>query len=168
MSLLLHQCRASHVRLSRMVCEMGGEWPVSCSLCFLAFFKTARFISVQVVHPYGSIDTATAWKKSCLILSERSDFYMIDNLSIALHTLPMRMLRSLWVDKTTTGFIKKNPIEPEAVFTKTHINYKWNVNFFQNSSFNILMGFFWAWSTFKTYFRGIFNAIHIVRSKCWD
>ena len=38
------------------------------------------FGSVVMVHLYRSTDTATAGNKSCLILSERSDFYMIDNL----------------------------------------------------------------------------------------
>ena len=50
------------------------------------------FISIQVVHPYSSTNTVIAWKKSCFILSKRSDFYMIDNLSIAIHALTMHML----------------------------------------------------------------------------
>ena len=45
-----------------------------------------RFVSVNVVHPYSSIDTAAAWKKSFFILSDRSDFHMIDRLAIADHT----------------------------------------------------------------------------------
>ena len=52
-----------------------------------------------MVHSYNSIDTVTAWKKYNFILSERSDFYMIDNLSIALYTFTKRILTSLLVDE---------------------------------------------------------------------
>ena len=41
-----------------------------------------HFINVQLVHPYSSIDTATAGKKSCLMSSERFDSHMADNQSI--------------------------------------------------------------------------------------
>ena len=54
-----------------------------------------RFISVHVVHPYNSIVTATIWKKSCLILSDKSDFYMIDNQYIAVPTFARCILTSL-------------------------------------------------------------------------
>ena len=71
--------------------EMGGKWPYSCcfmGLCFQYLFKIIAFLCSShlvfslcfVVHPYSSIDTTTAWKKSCFILSDRSDFHMIDNL----------------------------------------------------------------------------------------
>ena len=43
--------------------------------------------------------TATTWKRSHYILSERSDFYMIYNLSIASHAFARRMLTSLSVDE---------------------------------------------------------------------
>ena len=33
-----------------------------------------------MLHPYGSSDTTTAWKKFYFILSNRSDFYIIDDL----------------------------------------------------------------------------------------
>ena len=39
-------------------------------------FFSSRFVSVQVVHPYSSIDTTAAWKKLRFILSVRSDFHM--------------------------------------------------------------------------------------------
>ena len=42
-----------------------------------------RFVSVNVVHPYISINTATALKKYRFILSDRSDFRKIDTLLIA-------------------------------------------------------------------------------------
>ena len=45
---------------------------------FWCRFFLKHFIRVQVVHPYNSTDTVTCSKKSGFILSERSDFYMID------------------------------------------------------------------------------------------
>ena len=80
----------------------GGRCPYSWSLvgcCHQDLFNTARsilvllpssffsrgLISVQVVHPYSSIDTTAAWKKPRFILSVRFDFHMIDSLSIAVH-----------------------------------------------------------------------------------
>ena len=35
-------------------------------------FFSSRLVSVQVVHPYSSIDTTAAWKKLRFILSVRS------------------------------------------------------------------------------------------------
>ena len=52
-----------------------------------------------MVHPYNSIDTTAAWKKLCFILSDRSDFHMINNLSIAAHAFSSRIL-SFSVDET--------------------------------------------------------------------
>ena len=52
-----------------------------------------------MVHSYSSTDTDTPWKKFCFILSDRSDFYMIDNLLIAAHTFARHMLTSLSVDE---------------------------------------------------------------------
>ena len=51
------------------------------------------------MHPFSSIDTAIAWKKSHFILLERSAFDTIDNLLIAVHTFSMRMLPSFSVDE---------------------------------------------------------------------
>ena len=45
------------------------------------------------------MDTATAWKKSHFILSDRLDFHMIDSLSITLPTLANYMLTSLSGDE---------------------------------------------------------------------
>ena len=50
------------------------------------------FISVHGVHPYSSIDAATAWKKFRFILSSRSDFCMINNQSRAFQAFDRRML----------------------------------------------------------------------------
>ena len=113
-SLLLQLCPACLVRLS----WMGGRWPHSW--CFVgcchqdlfniarnilvllpsSFFFFRRFVSVQVMHPYISIDTIAAWKKLHFILSTRSDFRMIDSLSIAVHAFVSRVSMSFSVDET--------------------------------------------------------------------
>ena len=69
-------------------------------MLFPSSFFSMRFVSVHEVHPYSSNDTDTASKKSHFILSERSDFLMVDNLSKAVHTSAWRMLTSLLVDET--------------------------------------------------------------------
>ena len=58
-----------------------------------------RFVNVHMVHPYSSTVIATAWKKSHFILSDRSDFHMINNLLIAVHTFTRQMLTSHSVDE---------------------------------------------------------------------
>ena len=53
-----------------------------------------HFISVDGVHPYNnSMEASTAWKKSRFILSDRSDFHMINNLSIAEHIFARCILK---------------------------------------------------------------------------
>ena len=62
-----------------MVLEMGGWWPYSCWFirrCFQSGFFSSSFFSVRLVRvhvvlPYSRID-----------ISDKSDFHMIDNLSI--------------------------------------------------------------------------------------
>ena len=85
-SILLQQYPACLVRLILIVFVIGGRWPYSC--CFVecclqelfsidhsilvqlpSSFFSIRFVSVQVVHPYSSIDTTAAWKKLCFISS---------------------------------------------------------------------------------------------------
>ena len=100
-----------------MVLEMRGKWPYSCCFvgcCFQDLFNitrsilvrfpssffSMRFVSVHVVHPCSSIDTTVLWKKSCFISSDRSDFHMIDSLSIAVHSFMRRILTSLLADET--------------------------------------------------------------------
>ena len=92
-SLLLQQCPACLVRHTWIVFVMGGRWPynswlVGCSRQYLfniarsilvylpSSFFSIRLVSVQVVHPYSSIDMTTAWKKLRFILSVRSDFHI--------------------------------------------------------------------------------------------
>ena len=105
-SLLLQQCPACPVRLTR-------RWPYSCfpvGCYFHALFRISRiilvqlpsclfsshFVRVQVVQPYSSTDTTTAWKNGLFNLSVSLDFHMIDNLFIAVHAFPMRALISLF------------------------------------------------------------------------
>ena len=116
-SLLLHQCPAFLVRLNWIVFVMGGRWPYSW--CFVgccrqdlfnialnilvllpSSFFSSRLVSVQVVHPYSTIDTTYAWKKLRFILSVRSDFHMIESLSIAVHAFVSRVSMSFLVDET--------------------------------------------------------------------
>ncbi len=56
------------------------------------------FFCVSVVHSYCNIDTATVWKKSQFILSNRFDFNMIDILTIAVQDFSWYILTSLSVD----------------------------------------------------------------------
>ena len=79
-SLLLQQCPACLVHLTWIVFVMGGRWPYSWCLvgcCHQDLFNIAHsilvqlsssfffscLVSIQVVHPYSSIDTTAAWKK---------------------------------------------------------------------------------------------------------
>ena len=79
-SLLLQECPTCLALLTWIVLVMGGRWPYSW--CFVgccrqdlfniarnilvklpSSFFSSRFVSVQVVPPYSSIDTTAAWKK---------------------------------------------------------------------------------------------------------
>ena len=101
-----------------MCCKIGANWLLLCGLllCGMLFpgfvkkthsilayfpsnFFSMLFVKFLVVHPYISIDTAIASKNYHFILSERSYFHMINNLSITAHTFPMCMLTSLSVDE---------------------------------------------------------------------
>ena len=79
-SLLLQQCPACLVRLTRMVWVICGRWPYSCFLvgcCFHVLFRitrsilvqlpsslfSSRFVRVQVVQPYSSTAMTTTWKR---------------------------------------------------------------------------------------------------------
>ena len=108
--LLLQQCPTCLVRLFLRVLEI--RWPYSCCFvgcCFQEFFNITRSILVQlpssffsvclviihVVHPYSSLDMA--WKQLRFILSDRSNFYMTDNLLIAVYS---HVFMSFFVDET--------------------------------------------------------------------
>ena len=128
-SLLLQQCPACLVRLACIVFGIGGRWPyswrrVGCCRHGIKIdlalnnpqklicqknkkqknkqkkFFSNRLVSVQVVHPYSSIDTTAAWKKLRFILSVRFDFHMIESLSIAVHAFVSRVSMSFSVDET--------------------------------------------------------------------
>ena len=62
-------------------------------------FFPRGFVSVHMVQPCNSTDSTTAWKNSCFILSERSDFLAIVNISVVVHTLPMSMLTLFSIDE---------------------------------------------------------------------
>ena len=116
-SLLLQEFHGCLVRQAWIVFVMGVRWPysrcfVGCCLQDLfniarsvleqltSSFFSSRLVSVQVVHPYSSIDTTAAWKKLLFFLSVRSDFHMINSLSIAVHAFVSRVLMSFSVDET--------------------------------------------------------------------
>ena len=101
--LLLQQCPACLIHLTWMVLEMGGKWSYSCCFLgrcfqdlfsitpsiharFLSSFSSMRFVSVHVMHPSSSTDPTAAGKKSCFIISDRSNIHLIDCLSIAAHS----------------------------------------------------------------------------------
>ena len=101
--LALQQCSACLFHLAWIVFVMGGRWPYSwcfVGCCLQDLFNIARnifssrFVSVQVVHPYSSIDTTAAWKKLRFFLSVRSYFHMIDSLSIAVLAFVSRVSMS--------------------------------------------------------------------------
>ena len=58
------------------------------------------FVWIHVVHAYSSTDTTAALKKSHSILSDRSDFHMIESLSIAVHVFAWQILISVSIDET--------------------------------------------------------------------
>ena len=116
-SLLLQQCPACLVCLTLIVFVIGDRWPYSC--CFVGCcpqdlfniarsirvqlppsFFSIRFVNVNVMHPYSSIDTTAPWTKLRFILSVRSDFHMTDTLSIAVRALTSHESMSVSVDET--------------------------------------------------------------------
>ena len=107
--LLLQQCPACRVRLTFIVFLMGGRWLYSCffvGCCLHDLFNISRgilpylsssffsicLVSVNVVHPYSSIDTNAAWKKLRFILSVRGDFHRTDSQSL----MSMPLLVAYW------------------------------------------------------------------------
>ena len=57
-----------------------------------------RLVNVHMVHPYINMDTTAALKKLRFILSDRSDFHMTDNPSIADHAFASHVLLSFFWD----------------------------------------------------------------------
>ena len=114
--LVFPACSACLVDLTWIVCELEGRWPYNyCFVgsCFQELFKTAlsiflespptifsiRFVSVHVVHPYSSMDTATTRKKSRFILLDWSNFCMINSVSIEFHAFDRCSMTSFSVDE---------------------------------------------------------------------
>ena len=60
-------------------------------------FFSIRLVSVHVVHPYSRTGTIAAWKKLHFLLSDRSDFHIINNLSIAVQARVSRISMSFSV-----------------------------------------------------------------------
>ena len=92
---------------------MGGRWPYSCCFvgcCFQDLFNIAcsilvqflsSLVSVHVVHPYNRTDmTWPLLGINRFILSDKSDFNMINNLSIAVYAFTGCILMSFSVDET--------------------------------------------------------------------
>ena len=73
-----------------------------------------RFLSVHVVDPYSSTDTGAACKEFHFISSDRSDFRLIDYLSIAVHAFDRCILTSLSVAET---------LLPKCM--NLYINFRW-------------------------------------------
>ena len=108
-SLHLQQHPTSLVHLIWIVFEIGGRWPNSCCFvggCFqdlfniafsilvqlLSSFFSIHLVNIHVVHPYCSMNMTAIWQKMPFILSYRSDFYLINNLLIAVHAFVSRVL----------------------------------------------------------------------------
>ena len=92
---------------------------------FPSSFFSKHFVKVQMVQPYSSIGTTTAWKNSCFISSKKSDFYIVNKLSIAAHTFSMFILTLLSVHK---------------ILLPKYMNASTN---FRGLSFNVKMAPFW-------------------------
>ena len=94
---------------------MRGKWQCNCyfvGYCLQNLFKTACSMlgsyhlafspNILLKSKWCShtvVLTTTDWKNSHLIQSERSDFNMVDNLSMTVHALPICMLTLLSVDE---------------------------------------------------------------------
>ena len=79
-----------------------------------------RFPRAQALHPYNIIDNVMAGKKCHFILSETSDFQMINNLSIPIKAFLMRMLLSLYRGDIAAE-IMLTGLSSEAC----HLKWKW-------------------------------------------
>ena len=96
-----------------MIFETGDRWPYNvlfCGMFLQDLFNTARSILVQLPPSFFSTYalSASMWRIHIVvltwtlhfILSDRSDFHMTKNLSIATHAFASRVLMSFLVDKT--------------------------------------------------------------------
>ena len=81
------------------ICFFGGRFfqdlfNIACSILvqFLSSVFSIRLVSIHVVHSYSKTETSAAWKKLRLILPDKFDFLLLDNLFIAVHTFSSRIL----------------------------------------------------------------------------
>ena len=79
----------------------------ACSILvwFPSSFFSMCFVSIHVVHPYSSMNTATTWKKYSFISLDRSDFYKIDYISIVVHAFTRGILALLCCQGMWTGLL---------------------------------------------------------------
>ena len=84
-----------------------------------------RLISFHMVPP--SIDTATTWNKCRFILSNSSDFDMIDHLALAVHAFARQILTPLSVDETLLS-MKRDDVALCPPFTLLYFIYIWRHN----------------------------------------
>ena len=89
-------------------CIAAISWSAACTICsqkheaflYSIYLPFSQCVSLEsVVHTYISTNTARTTKKSFFVLSKRSDFYMIDSFSIAIHNITIRVLTSISVDE---------------------------------------------------------------------
>ena len=64
------------------------------------FFPAITNCTQEMKTNVQCIDTTAAWKKLRFILSVRSDFHMIESLSIAVHAFVSRVSMSFSVDES--------------------------------------------------------------------
>ena len=109
---------------------------IACSILvqFPSWFFFIHLVNVHVVHPCSRIDATATWKKLRFILSDRSDFHIIDNLSIAVHVFVSRILMSFWVGEM---LLPRSQISTLCLFTDLSDKIKWD--FFQTVAVSILV-----------------------------
>ena len=79
----------------------------SAFLCssYLAF-PLSVFVSIHVVHPYNSMDTATTWKKSCLISSGWRNHYATSQILTIYWIIKWSCAKNLEVTRLVVNFTK--------------------------------------------------------------
>ena len=82
-------------------CCFQDLFKIDCNILLLFPFNffSVHFVSFSMIHLYSGIDIAIAWKKSRFILSTRSDFRMIDNLSIAIHVFARQIYIYIYIHR---------------------------------------------------------------------
>ena len=85
--------RTVFLRVASMICS--EQHTTSLWSSHLVFSSNVSL--VIAVQLYSRTNTARTWKHSFLIWSERYDFHMVDNLSIAVYKLPISLLISFSV-----------------------------------------------------------------------